>query len=67
MKFPENHIALFDGRQSAIGFEWNIDKGEIPALEMIEKACDVRFLTQTNDVVTTIPFDDYAQIKGAWS
>ena len=31
---------------------------------MIKKACDIRFLFQTNNIVITIFFNDYAQIKG---
>ena len=32
---------------------------------MIEKTCDIRFLSQMNDVIITIFFDDHIQIKGA--
>ena len=40
-------------------FERYINKNEISTFEMIKKTCDVRFLSQTNNVIMTISFDDH--------
>ena len=42
-----------------INFEWYINKNEILTFKVIKKAYNVRFLSQTNNIVITIFFNDH--------